>query len=116
MVPYHGADAPHTIATSYGLVTSPVSNNYTEVNHINRHHSNGSDDSPSSHYRHSHIPGELYERSVYVGNLSFDTTEQQVQEHFASCGLIDSVTLPPSATARSCRVSHCMMSSVVGCG
>ncbi|KAL0227547.1 hypothetical protein RCL1_003691 [Eukaryota sp. TZLM3-RCL] len=37
---------------------------------------------------------EIDSRSIFVGNLPPSTTEEEIKDHFSSCGTIERVTLP----------------------
>merc|ERR1711953_999219 len=38
-------------------------------------------------------PEEVDKRSVYVGNVDYGSTPEEVQEHFKACGLINRITI-----------------------
>lgn len=40
-------------------------------------------------------------RTVYVGNLAFYTTEEQIETHFSTCGLIESIFMGLSSQSRT---------------
>lgn len=53
-----------------------------------------------------------YERSVYIRNITKDTTEEDIEEHFKSCGEIEMVKLMSHRTVHAAYVVFKELSSV----
>lgn len=59
---------------------------------------------------------ETDSRSVYIGNVDYATTPEELQLHFQGCGTVNRVTIPTDAVGNP-KVGHCenMLRPLEGC-